>query len=32
MMVREPLAPGESYRVEMTVNGKPYTWSFTAAR
>jgi len=32
MMVREALAPGESYRVEMTVNGKPYTWSFTAAR
>jgi uncharacterized protein YkwD len=31
MMVRDPLAPGESYRVAMTVNGKPYTWSFTAA-
>ncbi|HWJ39577.1 MAG TPA: CAP domain-containing protein, partial [Candidatus Limnocylindrales bacterium] len=31
MMVRDPLSPGESYRVAMTVNGKPYTWSFTAA-
>jgi uncharacterized protein YkwD len=31
MMVRDPLAAGESYRVAMTVNGKPYTWSFTAA-
>jgi len=32
VMVRDPLVPGESYRVAMTVNGKPYTWSFTAAR
>lgn len=31
MMVRDPLASGETYRVAMTVNGKPYTWSFTAA-
>jgi uncharacterized protein YkwD len=31
MMVRDPLSPGESYRVAMTVNGTPYTWSFTAA-
>jgi uncharacterized protein YkwD len=31
MMVRDPLSPGESYRVAMTVNGKPYRWSFTAA-
>ena len=31
MMVREPLVSGETYRVAMTVNGKPYTWSFTAA-
>lgn len=31
VMVRDPLVPGESYRVAMTVNGKPYTWSFTAA-
>ena len=31
MMVRDPLAGGETYRVAMTVNGKPYTWSFTAA-
>jgi uncharacterized protein YkwD len=31
MMVRDPLVPGETYRVNMTVSGKPYTWSFTAA-
>ncbi len=31
MMVRDPLAGGETYRVAMTVNGKSYTWSFTAA-
>ena len=31
MMVRDPLASGETYRVAMTVNGKPYMWSFTAA-
>jgi uncharacterized protein YkwD len=31
MMVRDPLAGGETYRVAMNVNGKPYTWSFTAA-
>ncbi len=31
MIVRNPLAIGESYRVAMTVNGKPYSWSFTAA-
>jgi uncharacterized protein YkwD len=31
MMVRDPLASGDTYRVAMTVNGKPYTWSFTAA-
>jgi hypothetical protein len=29
MMVRDPLTSGETYRVAMTVNGKPYTWSFT---
>src|SRR5579862_2639230 len=32
MIVRDPLAAGETYRVAMNVNGKPYTWSFTAAR
>ena len=32
MVVRDPLAGGETYRVAMTVNGKPYSWSFTAAR
>jgi uncharacterized protein YkwD len=32
MIVRDPLAGGETYRVAMTVNGKPYTWSFRAAR
>ena len=31
MMIRDPLVGGETYRVAMTVNGKPYTWSFTAA-
>ncbi len=31
MMVRDPLIGGESYRVAMTVNGKQYSWSFTAA-
>jgi len=31
MMVRDPLAGGESYRADMTVNGRPYRWSFTAA-
>jgi uncharacterized protein YkwD len=31
MMVRDPLATGETYRVAMTVNGTPYRWSFTAA-
>jgi uncharacterized protein YkwD len=31
MMVRDPLAAGETYRVAMTVSGKPYSWSFTAA-
>ena len=31
MMVRDPLAGGETYRVAMKVNGTPYTWSFTAA-
>jgi uncharacterized protein YkwD len=32
MMVRDPLVPGETYRVAMTVSGRPYSWSFTAAR
>ncbi len=31
MMVRDPFAGGETYRAAMTVNGKPYSWSFTAA-
>ncbi|MGB0062193.1 CAP domain-containing protein, partial [Candidatus Binatus sp.] len=31
MMVRDPLIGGASYRVDMTVNGKPYSWSITAA-
>jgi hypothetical protein len=31
MMVRDPLAAGQTYRVDITVNGNPYTWSFTAA-
>ncbi len=30
MMVRDPLSAGQTYRVDMTVNGKPYTWSITA--
>jgi uncharacterized protein YkwD len=30
MMVRDPLAGGETYRVDMTVNSKPYSWNFTA--
>ena len=29
MMVRDPLASGASYRVAMTVNGKPYGWTFS---
>ena len=32
MMVRDPLVGGESYRVDMTVNGNPYTWSFTVLK
>ena len=32
MMVRDPLIGGESYRVDMTVNGKPYTWNLTALK
>ncbi|HYK65792.1 MAG TPA: CAP domain-containing protein, partial [Patescibacteria group bacterium] len=32
MMVRDPLIGGESYRVVMTVNNQPYTWSFTALK
>lgn len=32
MIVRDPLPAGETYRVAMTVNGEPYTWSFNAAR
>jgi pSer/pThr/pTyr-binding forkhead associated (FHA) protein len=32
MMVRDPLIGGESYRVDMTVNGKPYSWSLTALK
>jgi hypothetical protein len=31
MMVRDPLSAGQTYRVDITVNGNPYTWSFTAA-
>jgi hypothetical protein len=31
MMVRDPLDGGETYRVAMTVNGRQYGWSFTAA-
>jgi len=31
VIVRDPLAGGETYRVAMTVNGKPYSWSFAAA-
>ena len=30
MMVRDPLSAGQTYRVDMTVNGKPYMWSITA--
>ena len=30
MMVRDPLSSGQTYRVDMTVNGKPYTWTITA--
>jgi hypothetical protein len=29
MMVRDPLASGASYRVAMTVSGKPYEWTFS---
>ncbi len=29
MMVRDPLQSGASYRVAMTVNGKPYGWTFS---
>jgi pSer/pThr/pTyr-binding forkhead associated (FHA) protein/uncharacterized protein YkwD len=32
MMVRDPLIGGESYRVDMTVNGQPYSWSLTALK
>jgi uncharacterized protein YkwD len=32
MMLRNPLASGETYRVAMKVNGRPYNWSFTAAK
>ncbi len=32
MMVRDPLIGGESYRVDMTVNGTPYNWSLTALK
>lgn len=32
MMVRDPLVGGETYRVVMTVNGRPYIWSFTALK
>ena len=32
MMIRDPLIGGESYRVDMHVNGYPYTWSFTALK
>ena len=32
MMIRDPLVGGESYRVDMTVNGNPYTWSFTVLK
>ncbi len=31
VIVRDPLAGGETYRVAMSVNGKPFAWSFTAA-
>jgi hypothetical protein len=29
MMVRDPLQGGATYRVAMTVNGKPYDWTFS---
>lgn len=29
MIVRDPLASGQTYRVSMTVNGKPYDWTFS---
>jgi uncharacterized protein YkwD len=29
MIVRDPLAGGQTYRVAMTVNGKPYSWTFS---
>ncbi len=32
MMVRDPLIGGETYQVDMTVNGTPYRWSLTAAK
>jgi hypothetical protein len=32
MMVRDTLAGGETYRVDMTVNGRPYSWSFSALK
>ena len=32
MMVRDPLVGGETYRVQMTVNGRPYMWSVTAMK
>jgi pSer/pThr/pTyr-binding forkhead associated (FHA) protein len=32
MMIRDPLIGGESYRVDMTVNGKPYSWTLTALK
>ena len=32
MMVRDRLTPGETYRADIAVDGKRYTWSFTAAR
>jgi uncharacterized protein YkwD len=32
MMVRDPLVGGETYRVAMTVNGRPYIWSFTVLK
>jgi uncharacterized protein YkwD len=32
MMVRDPLIGGESYRVDMTVNGKSYSWTLTALK
>jgi uncharacterized protein YkwD len=29
LMPRDPLVPGETYKVSMTVNGKNYSWSFS---